>query len=86
MGGELFPARYLAELTARWNPIFSRADPLASGTGIMRIRLPRWQSPFTPVPPLIGHSGSFGTVLYHAPDRDLYLAGAESNTVDRMCR
>ncbi|WP_100448533.1 serine hydrolase domain-containing protein [Glycomyces xiaoerkulensis] len=80
IGGELFPAKYLAEMTARWNPVFSRFDPIEYGTGIMRFRLPRWQSPFTSVPTMIGHSGAFGSVLFHIPERDLYIAG----TVNQM--
>lgn len=80
IGGELFPARYLTEMTAQWRSIFSRFDPFDYGIGIMRFRLPRWQSPFSPVPAMIGHSGAFGTVLFHVPDRDLYVAG----TVNQM--
>ncbi|GAB3659330.1 serine hydrolase domain-containing protein [Glycomyces tarimensis] len=80
IGGELFPARYLSEMTARWNPVFSRLDPIDYGIGIMRFKLPRWQSPFAPIPEMIGHSGAFGSVLYHVPERDLYLAG----TVNQM--
>ncbi|GAA2131028.1 serine hydrolase domain-containing protein [Glycomyces algeriensis] len=80
IGGELFPARYLAEMTARWNPVFSRLDPIDYGVGIMRFKLPRWQSPLAPAPAMIGHSGAFGSVLYHIPDHDLYIAG----TVNQM--
>ena len=78
--GELFPAQYLTEMTARWNSVFSRLDPIDYGTGIMRFKLPAWQSPLAPVPEMIGHSGAFGSVLYFIPRRDLYIAG----TVNQM--
>ncbi|HEU5127704.1 MAG TPA: serine hydrolase domain-containing protein [Glycomyces sp.] len=80
IAGELFPARYLPEMTARWHPVFSRFDPIDYGIGLMRFKLPRWQSPLMPVPAMIGHSGAFGSVLYHVPERDLYIAG----TVNQM--
>lgn len=80
IAGELFPAHYLTEMTAHWNSVFSRLDPLDYGVGIMRFTTPRWLSPFTAIPGLIGHSGSFGTVLYHTPERDLYISG----TVNQM--
>ncbi|MGW0431252.1 serine hydrolase domain-containing protein [Micromonospora sp. NPDC003197] len=80
MGGELFPARYLTEMTAHWNPVFSRLEPIDYGIGIMRFKLPRWQSPLAPAPEMIGHSGAFGSVLYYIPERDLYVSG----TVNQM--
>lgn len=80
LGGELFPSRYIAEMTARWHSVFSPLIPIHYGIGIMRYQQPRWQNPFTPAPPMIGHSGAFGTVLYHVPDHDLYLAA----TVNQM--
>lgn len=80
IAGELFPAHYLTEMTADWNSVFSRLDPLDYGLGIMRFTTPRWLSPFTQIPEMIGHSGSFGTVLYHTPERDLYISG----TVNQM--
>ncbi|MGQ4271061.1 serine hydrolase domain-containing protein [Nocardiopsis changdeensis] len=79
-GGRLFPEHYLAEMTARWNPVFSRLTPIDYGTGIMRFRVPRVLSPFAPVPTMVGHSGAFGNALYHLPGRDLYVAA----TVNQM--
>ncbi|GAA4907713.1 CubicO group peptidase (beta-lactamase class C family) [Stackebrandtia albiflava] len=75
IGGRLFPAEYLAEMTAHWNPVFSRLTPIDYGIGVMRLRLPRWQSPLSPIPAMIGHSGAFGNVLYHVPEYDLYVSG-----------
>ncbi len=80
IAGELFPAHYLTEMTAHWNSVFSRLEPLDYGIGIMRFTTPRWLSPFTTIPEMIGHSGSFGTVLYYTPERDLYISG----TVNQM--
>ncbi|MEU4313574.1 serine hydrolase domain-containing protein [Nocardia sp. NPDC024068] len=80
IAGDLFPSHYLAEMTARWRPVFSPLIPIHYGLGIMRYHQPRWQNPFTPVPPMIGHSGAFGTVLYHVPAHDLYIAA----TVNQM--
>lgn len=75
LGGELFPAEYLAEMTSSWNSVFSRLIPLEYGLGLMRFALPRWQSPFAPVPHMIGHSGSVGSILFYAPKRDVFIAG-----------
>ncbi|MFD6099328.1 serine hydrolase domain-containing protein [Nocardiopsis flavescens] len=80
--GELFPGHYLAEMTARWNGVFSRLAPMDYGMGVMRYRVPRLVSPFTPVPAMVGHSGAFGNALYHVPERDLYV----SATVNQMVR
>lgn len=78
--GELFPAHYLTEMTAQWNSVFSRLVPIDYGVGVMRFKVPSWQSPFAKVPEMLGHSGAFGSVLYFIPQRDLYLAG----TVNQM--
>lgn len=50
--------------------------PIEYGLGIMRFRLPRFLTPFRPVPQVIGHTGSTGTWLFHAPEPGLFLAGA----------
>ena len=71
-GGALFPAAYLVEMQQRWNRVFF---PLEYGVGIMRFALPRYYSPLRPVPPMIGHSGASGAVLYHVPSLDLYVSG-----------
>ena len=71
MDGELFPAEYLGEMM-RWNKIFF---PLEYGAGLMRFKLPRIMSPFSPTPELIGHSGSTGSFLFHSTNADLYISG-----------
>jgi hypothetical protein len=45
----------------------------------MRFDVPRMIAPFGRVPPLIGHTGSTGSWLFHCPTHDLLFAG----TVDQ---
>jgi CubicO group peptidase (beta-lactamase class C family) len=49
--------------------------PIEYGLGVMRFRLPRFLTPFRQMPQVVGHTGSTGTWLFHAPELDLYLAG-----------
>jgi len=72
MQGDLFPAHYLEELQRIWNPIF---PPLEYGVGLMRFALPRYYTLFMQMPPMIGHSGVSGALLYYVPQLDLYLSG-----------
>ena len=72
MGGRLFPAEYLSEMQRRWNPIFR---PLEYGAGIMRFALPRYYTLGRRVPPMVGHSGASGAVLYYVSDLDLSRLG-----------
>jgi CubicO group peptidase (beta-lactamase class C family) len=75
--GRLFPASDLDELRD-WNGIFF---PIESGVGVMRFRLPRWLSPFSRPPELIGHSGLSGAFAFFEPERDLYLVGTLNSVV-----
>ncbi len=50
--------------------------PIAYGLGVMRFELPRILTPLRPIPPVVGHTGSTGTWLFHAPDLELLLVGA----------
>jgi D-alanyl-D-alanine carboxypeptidase len=52
--------------------------PIEYGLGVMRFRLPRFLTPFRPVSSVVGHTGSTGTWLFHAPEPGLYIAGAVS--------
>ncbi len=72
MKGRLFPEEYLHEIQHQWNPIF---PPLEYGMGIMRFALPRYYTLFRKIPPMIGHSGASGAVLFHVPELDLYVSG-----------
>lgn len=72
MSGRLFPIEYLDEMQEQWRAIFS---PLEYGVGIMRFSLPRYYTMFKSVPPMIGHSGASGAVLYYVPALSLYVSG-----------
>ncbi|PPL19960.1 serine hydrolase domain-containing protein [Microterricola pindariensis] len=77
LGGELFDPHWLPQLTAQTNSVFG---PLRYGLGVMQYTLPRVFSPLDPMPRLVGHSGSIGSVLYYAPEKHLVIAG----TVNQM--
>lgn len=72
MTGRLFPRAYLDEMQRQWNAIF---PPLQYGMGLMRFALPRYYTLFKVVPPMIGHSGASGAVLFYIPALDLYVSG-----------
>jgi CubicO group peptidase (beta-lactamase class C family) len=72
MRGALFPLRYLEEMQRSWRRIFS---PFQYGMGIMRFALPWYYSPLRPIPPMVGHGGASGAVLFYVPDLDLYVSG-----------
>jgi D-alanyl-D-alanine carboxypeptidase len=83
--GELFrsPDTW-PRMQARWNRFPLPLDraalrqpgwPIEYSLGIMRFRLPRFLTPFRPLPAVIGHTGSTGTWLFHVPELDLLLAG-----------
>lgn len=85
-GGRLFrDSGTWRRMQARWNRFSIPLDraalrqpswPIQYGLGVMRFRIPRLLAPFRPMPPVLGHTGSTGTWLFHAPEPDLYLAGA----------
>jgi D-alanyl-D-alanine carboxypeptidase len=49
--------------------------PVEYGLGVMRYAPPRWMSPLFPVPPLLGHTGSTATWLFHCPTAGVVIAG-----------
>lgn len=49
--------------------------PIEYGMGMMRFGLPRWLTPFSPVPGVVGHTGSTGCWLFYCPDLDVYTCG-----------
>jgi len=74
-------------MQARWNRFRFPTDrgalrqpgwPIQYGLGVMRFQLPRLFSPVRPMPQVVGHSGSTGTWLFHAPALDVYLVGGVS--------
>lgn len=76
--GRLFDRGRLSALQD-FRPMFF---PLEYGTGMMRFQLPAAMTGFRKLPPLIGHSGLSGAVIFHSPQSGLYLAGTV-NQVDR---
>ena len=71
-GGYFFPKKRLKELE-KWNRIFF---PFKYGIGLQKFYIPRLFSPFRPVPEMIGHCGSSGSVAFYIPDKDLYITGS----------
>lgn len=69
--GKFFPTSYIDKMQV-WNKIF---NPFKSGIGIHQFKLPWYFNPFGTIPELIGHSGLSGTIAYHSPEKDLYVAG-----------
>ena len=80
MTGRLFPRPYLDEMQSEWRAIFT---PLQYGMGLMRFALPRYYTLFKTVPPMIGHSGASGAVLFYVPALDLYAWGTVNQVKKR---
>lgn len=88
VNGEAFDDPATARLmTAHWNPLaFSLSLrpvgpgwPMEYGLGMIRVRVPRYLTPFRPIPEIVGHSGVTGSWLFHCPELDVITAG----TVDQ---
>ena len=69
--GHFFPKERLHEL-GKWNKVFF---PFKYGIGIQKFYMPRVLSPFQPVPEMIGHAGSTGSVAFYIPEMDVYITG-----------
>ena len=54
--------------------------PLQYGMGLMRFALPRDFTLFKEIPPMVGHSGASGAVLYYVPALDLYVSGTSTRS------
>ncbi len=76
--GYFFPKDRLKELE-KWNNIFF---PFKYGVGIQKFTIPCILSPFHPVPDMLGHCGSTGSVAFHIPDKKLYITG----TINRQAQ
>jgi len=76
--GYFFPKERLNELE-KWNNIFF---PFKYGIGIQKFHMPRILSPFHPVPEMVGHCGSTGSVAFYVPDLDFYITG----TINQQAR
>jgi CubicO group peptidase (beta-lactamase class C family) len=72
MQGKLFANPSTLERMKNWKKIFF---PLQYGFGLMRFKLPRIFSPFSPSPALIGHSGSTSAFLFYSESDQIYIAG-----------
>lgn len=79
-GGTLFDKTHLVHMQQDWRRIF---NPFLYGTGLQRFQIPRIFTPFRPVPPLIGHSGVSGVVMYHCPERDVTFTGSTNQIGSR---
>lgn len=75
--GYFFPKERLNELE-KWNNIFF---PFKYGIGIQKFYLPRFLSPFHPVPDMVGHCGSTGSVAFYIPDKNLYITGSTNQQI-----
>ena len=69
--GYFFPKERLKELE-KWNKIFF---PFKYGVGLQKFYMPRFLSPFYPVPDMAGHCGSTGSAAFYVPDADIYITG-----------
>jgi CubicO group peptidase (beta-lactamase class C family) len=72
MEGNLFQNPATLQRMKSWRRIFF---PMQYGLGLMRFRLPRILSPFSPAPELVGHSGVSSAFLFYNADAQLYIAG-----------
>lgn len=79
-GGQLFSPAILAEMQTPWRSIFF---PLTYGTGVMRFALPRVMTLFRRFPPVVGHSGASGALMFFCPEWDLYVAGTVNQVQQR---
>lgn len=77
--GALFDKAWIARMQD-WAPVFF---PFRYGLGMMRFALPRILNPFRPVPPVIGHGGASGALMFHCPERDIYVAGSVNQIAAR---
>lgn len=69
--GHFFPKERLDELE-KWNKVFF---PFKYGIGIQKFYMPRFLSPFQPIPEMIGHAGSTGSVAFYVPEKEVYITG-----------
>lgn len=72
LGGELFDRAHLVHMQEQWRRIF---PPMQYGTGVMLFELPRALTLGRRVPPMVGHSGSTGVVLYRVRELGLDVSG-----------
>ncbi len=74
--GHFFPVQQLPALK-QWNNIFF---PFQYGIGVQKFYIPRILSPFKPVPEILGHCGSVGSVAFFVPEKQVYITGTVNQT------
>jgi D-alanyl-D-alanine carboxypeptidase len=72
MEGKLFERPSTLERMKNWKRI---TFPLQYGLGLMRFKLPRLLSPFSPAAELIGHAGASNSFLFHSDLGQVYMGG-----------
>jgi CubicO group peptidase (beta-lactamase class C family) len=82
MDGKLFADPTTLERMKNWKNIFF---PIQYGLGLMRIKMPKFFSPFTASPEMIGHSGATSAFLFQSDLGEL-LIGGTLNQVDNQAR
>lgn len=75
-GGQYLSVEFIDQLK-KWNNIFF---PFKYGVGIQKFYIPRILSPFKPVPEIIGHCGSVGSIAFYLPEKQVYLTGTVNQT------
>jgi len=78
-GGELFAINHLQQMLD-WNRIFF---PFQYGMGLMKFAMPPALTLMRRTPPLIGHSGSTGAVMYWSHDRNIFITGSTNQLRSR---
>ncbi len=78
--GGHFSDAFIEELKD-WNNVFF---PFKYGKGVQKFYMPRILSPFSPVPEIIGHCGSVGTIAFYVPERDLFITGTVNQTANNQ--
>ena len=76
--GKFYPEQKLGELE-QWNKIFF---PFKYGIGIQQFYIPRIMSPFKPVPKMIGHCGSVGSMAFYLPEKEIFITGTVNQTAN----
>jgi len=86
MSGEVFQTREtLTVMQSNWHRFGFPLDraalrspgwPIEYGAGLMRFRLPRLFTPASPMPAVLGHTGSTGCWLFWCPELNVFLAGS----------
>lgn len=79
-GGALFDPRNLPVIESDWHRIF---PPFAYGYGVMRYHLPGIMTGFRALPPMVGHGGASGVVLFTSADRDITVVGTVNQVAKR---